>query len=231
MIVRTRMRGVVYFGCSVRMNRLGCDNGRQVASPEVEARVLTALRKHLMAPEVIAAAVETYRLERQRLSREAARERGSVDRELADTKRQLAQVIRLAEDGGDTKVLAPRLNALAAQQKVLEERLALANCSDTVELHPQAAQRYATQVEDIEAALAAGDAAGLEAVALVRDLIARVRVTPAPRGEPVGLEVEGDLAALLSVNDAGTPVMSTMVAGARNRLDLQLAQLLAASLS
>jgi hypothetical protein len=85
-------------------------------------------------------------------------------------------------------------------------------------------------VADIEAALSAGDAAGLEALTLVRDLINQVRVIPTPRGEPVKLEVEGDLAALLA-NDQGTPVMSTMVAGARNHLDLQLSLLLSATLA
>jgi hypothetical protein len=69
------------------------------------------------------------------------------------------------------------------------------------------------KVADIQAALSTGDEAGQEAVALVRELIMRVRIVPAPRGEPVGLEIAGDLAALLTVNEEGTPGMVTMVAG------------------
>ena len=121
--------------------------------------------------------------------------------------------MRAIEEGGDSKYLVPRLNELVEQADELKARLALADRPDVVELHPQASQRYAAQVADIEAALSAGDAAGLEALTLVRDLINQVRVIPTPRGEPVKLEVEGDLAALLA-NDQGTPVMSTMVAGA-----------------
>ena len=64
----------------------------------------------------------------------------------------------------------------------------------------------------------------------MRELITRVRVIPTPRGEPIGLEIAGDLAALLSVNNEGTLVVSTMVAGARNHLDLQLKSLLSAAL-
>ena len=107
----------------------------------------------------------------------------------------------------------PRLNQLGAQKEELEARMVLANAPDVVELHPQAAERYRRKVEEIQAALAAGDAAGTEAVALVRDLIQKVRVIPTPRGEPVGLEVAGDLAAILAMNGGGTAVMSTLVAG------------------
>jgi hypothetical protein len=59
----------------------------------------------------------------------------------------------------------------------------------------------------------AGDAASFEAVALVRELVKGVRVVPTPRNEPVGLEITGDLAALLTVNEEGTSGMITMVAG------------------
>ena len=136
---------------------------------------------------------------------------------LPETKRKIAQVIRAIEDGGDTKMLAPRLNDLSAQLQELDARLALGRSYDVVVLHPQAAARYAAKVADIQTALSTGDAASVEAIALVRNLVQRVRVIPAARGEPVGLEIAGDLAALLTVNEKGTLGMVTMVAGARNR--------------
>jgi hypothetical protein len=80
-------------------------------------------------------------------------------------------------------------------------------------MHPRAAERYRQKVEDIQAALTAGDLASFEAVALVRELVQSVRVVPTPGSEPVGLEITGDLAALLTVNEEGTPGMVTMVAG------------------
>jgi hypothetical protein len=39
-------------------------------------------------------------------------------------------------------------------------------------------------------------------VTLVRDRIKKVRVVPTPRGEPVGLEIAGDLAAILAITKA-----------------------------
>jgi hypothetical protein len=90
--------------------------------------------------------------------------------------------------------------------------LAAASSPDVVDLHPQAAQRYAAQVADI------------------REPVEEITIIPTPRGEPIGIELQCDLAAPLNVNKHGTPVMATMVAVARNHLDLQLAQLLSATL-
>ncbi len=49
---------------------------------------------------------------------------------------------------------------------------------------------------------------------VVRDLIDHIVVTPTSKPEPVGLEVAGNLAALLTENPAGTKVAESLVAGA-----------------
>ena len=82
----------------------------------------------------------------------------------------------------------------------------------------KAAERYAAKVAAMHAALARGDDAGQEAIALVRELVTRVRVIPRARGASVGLEIAGDLAAILSVNETGAACMVSMVAGVRFEL-------------
>ena len=62
-------------------------------------------------------------------------------------------------------------------------------------LHANAAASYRSKVAQIQEALARGDAAALEAVALVRGLVREIRITPA--GDKMELQVVGDLAALL----------------------------------
>jgi hypothetical protein len=44
--------------CSTLANSGACDNRRTVRTGEIEARVLAALQQHLLAPDVVAAAVE-----------------------------------------------------------------------------------------------------------------------------------------------------------------------------
>jgi hypothetical protein len=228
MIVRNRRGNVTHFGCSARINRNGCDNARSVSSVEIEARVLAALRSHLLQPDVVAAAIEAYRVERQRLSREAAKVRAALERELAEIDRKARWLVGEIENGRGSQKVSDRLYELETREQVVKSQLALANGPDVVELHPQAAERYAAKVADIHSALSRGDEAGHEAIALVRELVTRVRVVPTPRGEAVGLEIAGDLAALLNVNEEGPIGMAKLVAGARIQLDYNRAFLTAA---
>ena len=57
--------------------------------------------------------------------------------------------------------------------------------------------RYRQKVADIHAALTRGEAGDREAIASIRSLIGRIVVHATPAPEPLGLEVEGSLAALL----------------------------------
>jgi DNA invertase Pin-like site-specific DNA recombinase len=224
MIVRTRKGGIIYFGCSARMNRLGCTNARNIAAPEIENRVLASLRKHLLAPDVIATAIDAYRSERRRLSQQRDKSRNSMERDLGELTRKIKRIVHAIADGqAEGKEIIQSLNQLERQREALEASLGGKAVFDSVEFHPRAADRYRQKVQDIQGALAAGDAAAAEAVTLVRDLIQRVKITPTPRGEPVAMEIAGDLAALLNMDEGGTPVMSTMVAGARNPRELTLA--------
>jgi hypothetical protein len=230
MIVRNRRGDVTYFGCSARINRDGCDNARSVGSVEIEARVLAALRSQLLAPDLLAIAIESYRVERQRLSREAAKVRASLERELAEIDRKAKWLVGEIENGRGSQKVSDRLYELETREQVLKSQLALAKGPDVVELHPQAAESYAAKVAEIHAALSRGDAAGHEAIALVRELVTRVRVIPTCRREAVGLEIAGDLAKLLNVNEKGPIGMAKLVAGACNQLDLQLMRLLSVTL-
>jgi hypothetical protein len=55
---------------------------------EIERRVLTALKRQLLTPEAVIAAVKTYRTERHQLSQARARERSVLERELGEVVRR-----------------------------------------------------------------------------------------------------------------------------------------------
>jgi site-specific DNA recombinase len=209
-IVRTRD----YVACARRVNNGACDNNREPSMIEIEKRVLAALRQHLLAPEIVQTAVEEYRRERERLAREQARTRRQSERDLAETKRRIAQVIEAIETGAaHLDTLIPRLNALEEQRRTIEARMALSPAKEIVSLHPQAAKRYKEKVAEIHDALSRGDAASADAVGLVRDLITEIRVIPRGKGEPVALEIVGDLAALMATERDANSVTGSVVAG------------------
>lgn len=203
-------------GCSAKQNKGTCNNRRSIRLVEIEERVVNALRSFLLAPDVVAQAVEAYRLERERTTKERARLRRDAERDLATLERKISGVITAIENGGDPKMLAARLNALGADRQALVALLPREHAGDGIALHPQAAERYRQKVADVHSALKTGDAAGRAAISLVRELIDSIAVTPTEPGEPLKLQLSGNLAALLGEPTANASLLP-VVAGARNR--------------
>lgn len=85
-----------YMRCSARTNSGTCDESRLIKMSELEQRVLVSLERHLLAPELVAAALLAYREEAARAKgqREGAIER--IETELADVERKLSRLLGLA---------------------------------------------------------------------------------------------------------------------------------------
>lgn len=184
-------------GCSARINRKMCDNRRTIRLAEIEQRILKVLQEHLLSPDVVATAIETYRIERECLVKSQAKLRRSAERDLAAVARKISGVIAAIEAGGDPRSLATRINELETERRAIESRLRSRGADEVLALHPATAERYRQRVAEIHVALSKGDDAGREAVELVRELIDRIVVRPGDDGEPMKLELVGNVAALL----------------------------------
>ena len=201
-----------YLGCSGYRNKRTCSNNRTISMHEVEDRVLTALQRHLLAPEVVAAGVQAYREERQRLARNRARNEGVLKRELGELDRKISRWVQAIGDGVvEAKAIKAELNAACARRDEIDAMLRALPREDAAVLHPQAAERYRQRVADVHAALKLGDTAGREAVALVRGMIEAIEIRPGR--EKMELTVVGDLAAFLHREQDGNLSTTPLVAG------------------
>ena len=187
-----------FVGCSARLNKKTCPNKRVIRLDEIERRILHVLHAHLLSPDVAAAAIDAYRRERELLAKSNAKTLRESQRDLAAVLRKIAGVITAIENGGDPRSLALRINALEAERRDIEAKLASGQSPDTLAYHPRIAERYRQKVADIHAALSKGDEAAREAVSLVRELIERIVVTPTGTGEPLKLELIGNISVLLA---------------------------------
>jgi DNA invertase Pin-like site-specific DNA recombinase len=192
-----------YLRCSGRVNSGICDCSRTIEMREVEQRVLGALRRNLLASDVVADAVETYRRERMRFAAERRQSRGRLEADLADVERKINRMLKMVEDGhAEPAVAGPRLNKLAQERRDLEAAMAAEPQNKIVEVFPNAAERYAKKAAEIHKALANGKHGELDAVAHVRSLIRRIVVKATPAPNPLEIEVEGTLAVLIK-NEEG----------------------------
>ena len=202
---------VHYLGCSTRRNCGACDNARNISTAEISSRVLDALQKHLLQPNLVELAVETYRKERERLAKEISRTRRDVERDLAAVERKIKALLTMVENGSDPRAAAVRMNELEAERRMLEQ--AKPGNPNTVTVHPSTAVFYAETVRQLKEVLAIGKPNTEKAVAFVRELIDHIVISPTPKGEPVEIDLVGNLAALF-MEPSANRVVKAMVAGA-----------------
>ena len=159
-----------------------------------------------------------------------------ADRQQLDSiTRKIAGIVSAIEEGNYSRALGDRLADLEKQQELLEARLSEGH-SSTVRLHPRLAEVYAEKVQQLEQALN-DPAIRAEAADVLRSLIDRIDLRPRGEGQGIAATLHGDLAQILALcHDPGrkqalrkAKASGSQVGGcgARNRLDLQLQELLA----
>ena len=80
---------------------------------------------------MVATAIEAYRFERQRLSREAAKARATLERELAEIDRRTRWLVGEIENGRGSQKVSDRLYELETREQVVKSQLALAHGPDS----------------------------------------------------------------------------------------------------
>ncbi len=173
-----------------------CDNRLTIRRDDVEARVLRALQEKLLNQELFEEFCEEFTREINRLRMEQRASTTSAKREVARIGTRIKKLLNLmlddeiAVDEGkvEMKALDGRRKELEAQLKTADEPPAL--------LHPEMARIYRTKVTELAEALQQPESR-LEATEALRGLVDAIVLTPAANGKELGIELRGNLAAML----------------------------------
>lgn len=179
-----------------------CTNPVRPQRYRLEAHVLDVLGRQLMPPELVSAFITAFTAKWNRLAAEAAGSTATLRRDLQKVERKIANLVDAIAEGVRSADLKARLAELEARRTTLEAELA--NPSPTIPaMHPNLAELYRRTVAQLRDALAGPKAT--EAREVARELIDRVIISP-PRadGDPPGIELVGELAAILHAAGLGT---------------------------
>jgi len=187
-----------HMGCSTARNKGTCDNRRTIKREALEELVLSGLQHHLMDPALCEIFAEEYtrHLNEIRIAKNASIEAAKA--ELVRIDREQEKLVDAICDGVPAIKVKDRMITLEARQKELEEKLANSK-EEPVLIHPNMGRVYRRQIADLATAL--NDKNGrTEAAEILRGLIDRIVITPDPEtGKPV-VDLEGDLAGILSLS-------------------------------
>ena len=190
-----------HIGCSTARNKGTCDNRLNIRRDELEARVLHALRGHLMDPALFKEFCDEFTRQMNRRRMEA---RASLDVARAEVKRidrELERLVQhIAEGHGEGRAIGKRIAALEGRQDELNRALAAAEEPPPV-LHPSMAVIYRERVSGLYEAL---QPSGARAAAsdVIRSLVSEIILTPSA-GELL-VDLRGDLAGILEIGSSGT---------------------------
>jgi DNA invertase Pin-like site-specific DNA recombinase len=192
--------GKDYLGCPAAHNG-SCRNVSTVRRLSLEAQVMELLHRQLMQPDILADFLGSLRDEYERLSCEMQAKAAAGQRERAALDRKIANLVDAISDGRSSPALLSKLKELEAVRSTRDDA-AIPAYATAPAFEPHMAETYAGRIADLTTALQHGeDPEGLE---LARALIDKVVVHP-PRsdGDPPGIELAGELMALLQA--AGVP--------------------------
>jgi site-specific DNA recombinase len=215
------MTGKHRLGCFGARDQGRCDNNLTIRRDEVEARVLKALQEKLLNQALFAEFCEEFTREMNRLRMERRASLSSATREVERISSRIKKLLNLmlddkiAVDEGkaEIKALDSRRKELQAQLETVDEPPPL--------LHPEMAELYREKVTTLAQALERPETR-TESTESLRGLVDAIVLTPAAGGEALGIELRGNLAAMLGATVQGKRATETgalslqvsMVAGA-----------------
>jgi site-specific DNA recombinase len=184
-----------YLACSAARGSGTCSNRQSIRRAALEALILDGLRQRLMAPELVEEFIRAFQTEINLQRREDDALHDAKRRELADVKRKLDGLIEAIAEGLRAPGLQQRLDELEARRTEIEQSLAAAPTTP-VRLHPNLAQVYRRQVEQLQHALDHPEIRD-EAVQILRGLIEHVSIGPADNG--LEIEIVGEIAKMVEL--------------------------------
>ncbi|MGV6875993.1 hypothetical protein ACUSIJ_25325 [Pseudochelatococcus sp. B33] len=148
--------------------------------------------------------MRVYAEETNRLNRERRATGETTRRELTDTAKAIAEIVRVIEQGGWHRALSDRLTELEAKQDSLTARLSDAP-QDVPDIHPGIAETFRRRIERLTAALDHPDDA-LQATDAIREVIDHIIITPGKRRGSYAVTLQGELGAILDwIERTGKP--------------------------
>ena len=195
-----------YLACSAARGSGICSNRQSVRRVALEGLIINSLRQRLMAPELVEEFVGAIQKEINLQRREDDALRDGQKRELAEVARKLNGLIDAIADGLRAPGLQQRLDELEARRMQLKQDLETRSTTP-VRLHPNLAQVYRRQVEQLQNCLNDPEIRD-EALEILRGLVERVSIGPAENGREV--EIVGEITKMVELGAGNEAKRATL---------------------
>ena len=191
------MVSATHAGCSNARNKGTCENRLTIKRIALEESVLETLKNHLMDERRCELFCREYTAYMNKLRMDHNASLHSYRRELQKLERDRDKIIQSIKDGVPGSVVKDE--AIRIEDRKAELEQLLDDCEEAAPLfHPNMALRYHEEVQRLILSLNTDDHRA-EASELLRSLIDRIVLTPDHNRTKLTVDLQGDLAGILSV--------------------------------
>ena len=184
-----------YLACSAARRKGTCDNKRSIRRSVLEELIVNALKRNLMAPELVKVFITEYHAELNRLNREQEQAITNKSKSLGMVARKIDGLYDAIADGLRTAGLKAKLEQLEYEKAALEAEIASSK-TPAPRLHPNLAELYRRKVAELHDALR-DPSTRSEAIELLRGLINEVILYPTDSGFEI--ELVGEIAKMIAL--------------------------------
>jgi site-specific DNA recombinase len=195
-----------HVGCSTARNKGTCSNRLAIKRVELEERVLGALKNKLMDPTLFRVFCDEFMREMNRLRIEGRASVEAARSEIERIDRELDTLLNLILKGGAAERINTKMVQLEARKGQLVRTLAEMDEPPPL-LHPEMATFYREQVTALHVTLGGSDDRDrAEAAERLQSLVSKIVLMP--EDGKLAIDVHGDLAGILAIAHASTPLMA-----------------------
>ncbi|MEY8099861.1 zinc ribbon domain-containing protein [Falsihalocynthiibacter sp. S25ZX9] len=188
-----------HFGCASARNKGTCPNGRSIRRGVLERTVLSGLQHQLMDTDLLDVFCKEYFLHLTKLRKVQSGNRIPNERRIKKISCDLEKLVDALIQGVPAERVKDRMAILEAEKANLEEEVASSSTQTSSPiLLPVMGDVYREAVANLRETLDTRPD-GAEAVNHIRSLIDRIVVNPATDEVGYLLDIEGDLAGILSL--------------------------------
>ena len=112
------------YGCAAARNKGTCDNRKTIYRRDVETRILTGLRQKLWTQDMVREFIKEFHVAMRDADTKAARARKAHQKHLEEVAREITNMLDAIAKGMFHESMNARMDALEAERKDLEARIA-----------------------------------------------------------------------------------------------------------
>lgn len=136
-------------GCAATRNSGTCTNRKTIKRTDVETRVLSGLKDHLLHPDMIQEFIAEFQRESQKERLASLAEQSQADRQLDRVVKEIDNSVTAISQGMFHASIKAKMDKLEAKRAMLLARLATQPQPEPVAINPGLAEIYARKVSDL----------------------------------------------------------------------------------